>query len=69
MSAGSRGGVATHWWLFIRTLSCRGGRLDVHARCVDIIGLILYHPLVPSDGRIPVPEQVVERQDLQMCSL
>jgi hypothetical protein len=45
-----------------------GGRPRVYVRCVEVTGPTLYHPLVPSDGGIRVPQLGAERLDLSLSS-
>jgi hypothetical protein len=42
------------------------GRLGVHVRCIEVASLTLYHPMVPSDGGIRVPQLGAERLDLSL---
>jgi hypothetical protein len=44
--------VAVNWRLLGGTLDCGGGRLGVCVRSVEVTGLALYHPLVPSYGGV-----------------
>jgi hypothetical protein len=60
--------VAAHWRLLIQTLDYEGGRQRVRVRCIEVTGLILYHPMVPSDDGVRVPQWVVERLDLSLNS-
>jgi hypothetical protein len=47
-------------------MDCGGGRLGVCVGCVEVAALTLYHPLVPSDGGIRVPQLGAERLDLAL---
>jgi hypothetical protein len=67
-SAGSGGGVTVHDRLLVRALDYGGGRPGVHVRCVEVTGLNLYHPLVPSDGGVSVLQPSVERLDHSLGS-
>jgi hypothetical protein len=63
----SGGGVAFHGRLLIWTLDYGGGRPGVYVGCVEVTSLILYHPLVLSDGGVRVPQLGAERLDLSLC--
>jgi hypothetical protein len=45
-----------------------GGRPGVRVRRIEVAGLTICHPLVPSDGGIQVPQLCVERLDLSLSS-
>jgi hypothetical protein len=66
MTARSGGGVVVHWRLLVGTLDCGGGRPGVCVGSIEVAGLTLYHPLVPSDGGVRVPQLGVERLDLML---
>jgi hypothetical protein len=70
VSAGSSGGggVIVHGRLLIRALDCGGGGPGVHVGCVEVAGLTLYHPLVPSDSGIVGLQLSVKRLDLSLGS-
>jgi hypothetical protein len=60
--------VTVHDRLLVRALDYGGGRPGVHVRCVEVTGLNLYHPLVPSDGGVSVLQPSVERLDHSLGS-
>jgi hypothetical protein len=60
--------VTVHGRLLVGALDCRGGGLGVHVKCVEVASLILYHPLVPSDGGVVVLQSGPERLDLSLGS-
>jgi hypothetical protein len=60
VSVGSGGGVTIHRRLLLQTLDCGGGGLGVHVGCIEVAGLTIYHPLVPSDGGVGVLQPVGE---------
>jgi hypothetical protein len=65
---GFYGGVTVHGRLLVQTLDCEGGRPGVHVRCIEVTGLAMYHPLVPSDDGVIVPQSDAERLDLSLSS-
>jgi hypothetical protein len=62
-SVGSSGGVIVHGRLLIRTLDCGGGGLGVCVGCIEVAGLTIYHPLIPSDGGVSVPQTTTGCRD------
>jgi hypothetical protein len=58
--------VAINWRLLGWTLDCGGGRPGVCDRCIEVACLALYHPLIPSDGGVQVPQLGAERLNLSL---
>jgi hypothetical protein len=58
--------VTVNWRLLGCTLDHGGGRPGVRVRCVEVTGLALCHPLVPSDGGVQVSQLGAERLDLSL---
>ena len=56
--------MAAHCRLLARTLDRGGGRPSVCVRCVEVAGLTLYHPHVPSDGGVCVSQLSVKSLNL-----
>jgi hypothetical protein len=46
--------VTVYGRLLVQALDRGGGRSGVHVRSIEVTGLTLYHPLVPSDGHVLV---------------
>jgi hypothetical protein len=68
VSVGSCGGVSVHERLLVSNLDCGGDRPGVHVRYIEIAGLTLYHPLVPSDSGFGALQLGVERLDPSLGS-
>jgi hypothetical protein len=60
--------VTIHRRLLVRALDCGGGEPSVRVGCIEVAGLTLYQPLVPSDGGVGVLQPGVERLDLSLNS-